>query len=599
MEKTWWKERVFYQIYPRSFQDSNGDGIGDIPGLISRLDYLQWLGIGAVWLCPVYDSPNDDMGYDIRDYRKIMSEFGTMEDFDRLLKEMHRRDIKLVMDLVVNHSSDENTWFVESGKSKDNPYRDYYIWRDGRGGKEPNNWSSFFTPSAWSYDAATDQWYLHLFGEKQPDLNWENPKLREEVYSMINWWFDKGVDGFRMDVISLIAKAPGLPDARGEGCVFPGEYTAFQPELHTYLREMRARCFAGRNCMCVGETTCVTLENANSVVGDGNELDLLFQFDIMDIDGENGKWNVIPFSLKKFKALTAAWQKTLDWNTLFWGNHDQPRIVSRWGCTASEPLRQRSAKMLAAAMYLQRGTPFIYQGEEIGMTNYPFADASQLRDIESLNLLKEAKTDEQAAWAWNGIRHKGRDNARTPMQWDGTANAGFTTGIPWIAVNPNAAEINVRSAQADENSILHFYRRLIALRAGSDVLKWGGFQMLVPDDPQLFAYRRSLAGRSIAVWCNFSAAPCRLPCPLEGAILLADGLTGTEFAPFGFAVVSERMQQTNKTEQEKIRKSADFRIFVYPTPGFTGGLLFIRQGRASDALPPLCPPPAKYGLPAR
>ena len=405
MKNNWWKERVFYQIYPRSFQDSNGDGIGDIPGLISRLDYLQWLGIGAVWLCPVYDSPNDDMGYDIRDYRKIMSEFGTMEDFDRLLKEMHRRDIKLVMDLVVNHSSDENAWFVESRKSKDNPYRDYYIWRDGRGRGEPNNWSSFFTPSAWSYDAATDQWYLHLFGEKQPDLNWENPKLREEVYSMINWWFDKGVDGFRMDVISLIAKAPGLPNARGDGYVFPGEYTAFQPELHTYLREMRARCFAGRNCMCVGETTCVTLENANSVVGDGNELDLLFQFDIMDIDGENGKWNVIPFSLKKFKALTAAWQKTLDWNTLFWGNHDQPRIVSRWGCTASEPLRQRSAKMLAAAMYLQRGTPFIYQGEEIGMTNYPFADASQLRDIESLNLLKEAKTDEQAAWAWNGIRN--------------------------------------------------------------------------------------------------------------------------------------------------------------------------------------------------
>ncbi len=538
MKSPWWKERVFYQIYPRSFQDSNGDGIGDIPGLVSRLDYLQWLGIGAVWLCPVYDSPNDDMGYDIRDYRKIMSEFGTMEDFDRLLEEMHRRDIKLVMDLVVNHSSDENAWFVESRKSKDNPYRDYYIWRDGRGGKEPNNWSSFFTPSAWSYDAATEQWYLHLFGEKQPDLNWENPKLREEVYAMINWWFDKGVDGFRMDVISLIAKVPGLPDASGSGYAFPGEHTAFQPALHSHLREMRKRCFDGRDCMCVGETTCVTLDNANSVVGDGRELDLLFQFDIMDIDGEDGKWNVIPFSLKKFKALTAAWQSTLDWNTLFWSNHDQPRIVSRWGCTASETLRQRSAKMLAVAMYLQRGTPFIYQGEEIGMTNYPFADASQLRDIESLNLLKEAKTDAQKAWAWNGIRHKGRDNARTPMQWDGTANGGFTTGTPWIAVNPNAAEINVQRAREDENSILHFYRRLIALRRGSDILKWGDFQLLVPDDPQLFAYRRSLDGADITVWCNFSPDPCQLPQPVTGTPLLSEALTHTTLAPYGFVVIS-------------------------------------------------------------
>ena len=531
MKHPWWKERVFYQIYPRSFQDSNGDGIGDIPGLISRLDYLQWLGIGAVWFCPVYDSPNDDMGYDIRDYRKIMSEFGTMEDFDRLLEEMHRRDIKLVMDLVVNHSSDENAWFVESRKSKDNPYRDYYIWRDGRGGKEPNNWSSFFTPSAWSYDAATEQWYLHLFGEKQPDLNWENPKLREEVYAMINWWFDKGVDGFRMDVISLIAKAPGLPDASGSGYAFPGEHTAFQPALHSHLREMRKRCFDGRDCMCVGETTCVTLDNANSVVGDGRELDLLFQFDIMDIDGENGKWNVIPFSLKKFKALTAAWQSTLDWNTLFWSNHDQPRIVSRWGCTASETLRQRSARMLAVAMYLQRGTPFIYQGEEIGMTNYPFADASQLRDIESLNLLKEAKTDAQKAWAWNGIRHKGRDNARTPMQWDSTANGGFTTGTPWIAVNPNAAEINVQRAREDENSIL------IALRKGSDILKWGDFQLLVPDDPQLFAYRRSLDGADITVWCNFSPDPCQLPQPVTGTPLLSEALTHTTLAPYGFVVI--------------------------------------------------------------
>lgn len=370
----WWKERVFYQIYPRSFQDSNGDGIGDIPGIISRLDYLKWLGVGAVWLCPVYDSPNADMGYDIRDYEKIMSEFGTMEDFDTLLREMHKQDIKLVMDLVVNHSSDEHPWFVESRKSLDNPCRDYYIWRDGKNGKEPNNWSSFFTPSAWSYDEKTGQWYLHLFSEKQPDLNWENPKLREAVYAMMNRWFDRGVDGFRMDVISLIAKAPGLPDGQGDGYVFSPEQFAFQPKLHEYLREMRRRCFDGRNCMCVGETTFVTPENADSVVGDGRELDLLFQFDFMDLDGCGGKWNVIPFDLRKLKQLLVRWQEAIDWNTLFWGNHDQPRAVSRFGSDASEALRVRSAKMLAAAMYLLRGTPFLYQGEEISMTNFPFRD---------------------------------------------------------------------------------------------------------------------------------------------------------------------------------------------------------------------------------
>lgn len=535
MEHAWWKERVFYQIYPRSFQDHNGDGIGDIQGILSRLDYLKWLGVGAIWLCPVYDSPNADMGYDIRDYRRIMAEFGTMEDFDELLTQLHKRDIKLVMDLVVNHSSDEHPWFAESRKSKDNPYRDYYIWRDGCDGKEPNNWSSFFTPSAWSYDAATQQWYLHLFGEKQPDLNWENPKLREEIYSMINWWLNKGVDGFRMDVISLIAKAAGLPSVEGEGYAFADRYFAFQPKLHDYLRQMRKACFDGRDCMCVGETTCVTLENANSVVGDGRELDLLFQFDIMDIDGENGKWNVIPFDLQRFKTLTAAWQKTVRWNTLFWGNHDQPRIVSRWGCTATEELRRRSAKMLAAAMYLQRGTPFLYQGEEIGMTNFPFTDASQLRDIESLQLLKENKT--RSAWAWNGILHKGRDNARTPMQWDGTKNGGFSTGKPWIDVNPNTAEINVQRALEDSDSILHFYRRLIALRNGSEVLKWGDFCLL--EAPTLFAYCRCYEGKRVCVYCNFSAETQPLPDGFGGKVLLSEGLEHTALAPFGFAVTME------------------------------------------------------------
>lgn len=537
MRSVWWKERVFYQIYPRSFQDSNGDGIGDIQGIISRLDYLKWLGIGAIWLCPVYDSPNTDMGYDIRDYEKIMTEFGTMEDFDRLLEEMHKRDIKLIMDLVVNHSSDEHAWFVESRKSKDNPYRDYYIWRDGNGEKEPNNWSSFFTPSAWSYDKDSDQWYLHLFSEKQPDLNWENPKLRVEVYDMINRWFDKGVDGFRMDVISLIAKAPGLPSGDGEGYVFSNEYFAFQPKLHEYLREMRKRCFDGRDCMCVGETTFVTTEIANSVVGDGRELDLLFQFDIMDIDGENGKWNVIPFDLLKLKKVISEWQNAIDWNTLFWSNHDQPRVVSRFGCTETEECRVQSAKMLAAAMYLLRGTPFIYQGEEIGMTNFAFEHESQLRDVESINLLNEAKKDGNEAWAWNGIMHKGRDNARTPMQWDDSENAGFTSGEPWIEVNCNYKHINVQSALNNEDSIVHFYHKLIELRNNNDVLKHGDFNMLLPEHPQLFAYSRTYQEQRVIICCNFSDETVHLPEDISGEVLIQSGEQNGSLSAFGVVVV--------------------------------------------------------------
>ena len=537
MSAAWWKERVFYQIYPRSFQDSDGDGIGDIPGILSRLDYLKWLGIGAVWLCPVYDSPNADMGYDIRDYEKIMAEFGSMEDFDRLVSELHKRDIKLIMDLVVNHSSDEHAWFVESRKSRDNPCRDYYIWRDGREGKEPNNWASFFTSSAWTYDAQTEQWYLHLFSEKQPDLNWENPRLRGEIYGMMNRWFDRGVDGFRMDVISLLAKAPGLPDGKGEGYVFAPESFAFQPKLHEYLREMRQRCFDGRDCMCVGETTFVNTENANSVLADGRELDLLFQFDIMDIDGRDGKWNVIPFDLVRLKQIVARWQEAIDWNTLFWGNHDQPRVVSRFGSTVTEEARVQSAKMLAAAMYLLRGTPFLYQGEEIGMTNFPFTQPSQLRDVESINLLAQAEKDGKTDWAWNGILRKGRDNARTPMQWDATENAGFTDGAPWIGVNPNYPAVNVERAMADENSILHFYRRLIALRAGSETLKYGDFHMLLPDDPHVFAYERSLRGERVIVCCNFSDRPVPLPDGIGGETLLCSGLSGHGLAAFGLAVL--------------------------------------------------------------
>lgn len=536
MGHAWWKERVFYQIYPRSFQDSNGDGIGDIQGIISRLDYLKWLGVGAVWLCPIYDSPNADMGYDIRDYEKIMTEFGTMKDFDQLVDELHKRDIKLVMDLVVNHSSDEHAWFIESRKSKDNAYRDYYIWRDGNGGKEPNNWASFFTPSAWSYDKNTDQWYLHLFSEKQPDLNWENPAVRDEIYKMINGWLDKGVDGFRMDAISVIAKAPGLPSGEGDGYTFPYQYFSFQPKMHEYLREMRERCFDGRDCMCVGETTFVTTKNAKTVVGDGRELDLLFHFDIMDIDGDGCKWNTIPLDLIRLKKIISQWQEAIDWNTLFWGNHDQPRVVSRFGSTESEEYRVRSAKMLAVAMYLLKGTPFIYQGEEIGMTNFPFDNESQLRDVESINLLSEAKKCGNESWAWNGILHKGRDNSRTPMQWSNSKNAGFTTGEPWIEINPNYAHINVQDEMNDSNSILNFYRNLIALRNGSDTLKYGDVHFLFMDHPQLFAYSRIYNDEKIIVYCNFSKEYVDFSDYANGQVIISNGQTKNGLEPYGFVV---------------------------------------------------------------
>ena len=507
----WWKERVFYEIYPRSFQDSDGDGIGDLRGIISRLDYLQWLGVGAVWLCPIYDSPNADMGYDIRNYEAVMAEFGTMEDFDELVAQLHRRDIRLVMDLVVNHTSDEHPWFLEARTAKDSPYREYYIWRDGKDGREPNNWASFFTPSAWTYDETTAQWYLHLFSGKQPDLNWENPELRQEIYGMMNRWLDRGVDGFRMDVISLLAKHPQLPDGKGSGYVFSPEYFAFQPRLHDYLREMRRACFDGRDCMCVGETSFVTTQNAGSVVDDGRELDMLFQFDVMDMDSGETKWDARPFDLMRFKQIISAWQVAIGWNTLFWGNHDQPRLVSRFGCMRTEALRRRSAACLATAMYLLKGTPFLYQGEEIGMTNCPFSDIGELRDVESLNLLHQAEESGRMDWAWQGIRSKGRDNARTPMQWGASPNGGFTDGTPWIVVNPNVREINVAAAIRDPDSVLHYYRALLALRRERDVLRYGDFSLLLQEHPRVFAYARTFEGQQIRIYCNFTDRDAPLP----------------------------------------------------------------------------------------
>ncbi len=551
MTNAWWKECVFYQIYPRSFMDSNGDGIGDLNGIISKLDYLKWLGIGAIWLNPVYDSPNDDMGYDIRDYEKIMTEFGTMMDFERLLAAVHQRGMRLIMDLVVNHSSDEHAWFVESRKGKDNPYRDYYIWRPGKNGGEPNNWASFFTPSAWKYDPASDEWYLHLFSEKQPDLNWENPQVREEVFGMINRWFDRGIDGFRMDVINLIGKKPGLPDGgkapNASGYVMADEHFANQPKTHVYLQEMRKRCFDGRDVMCVGETPFVTQEIApDYLTPEGTELDMLFQFELMDIDsGAYGKWDIVPWRPEKLKSILSGWQDALrdSWNSLFWANHDQPRPVSRFGCDDNEELRVRSAKMLATLMLLLRGTPFIYQGEEIGMTNTPFSDPSELRDIESLRFYEIAAGRGEAAQAWHSILAKGRDNARTPMQWDDSANAGFSASAPWIRVNPNYPTINVQAAQADPNSILNYYRALIALRNSHPSLIYGDYAEILNDHPQLYAYMRGLNDVKWLILINLTGeqASLELSAPFaEGQIMLSnlDGrLVNEDLLPYEARVV--------------------------------------------------------------
>jgi oligo-1,6-glucosidase len=511
MNKQWWKEAVVYQIYPRSFMDGNGDGIGDLQGIISKLDYLKWLGIDVIWLSPVYDSPNDDNGYDIRDYYAIMNEFGTMEDWDEMIDEIHKRGMKLVMDLVVNHTSDEHQWFVESRSSKDSPYRDYYIWRPGKNGKEPNNWESIFSGSAWEYDEQTGEYYLHLFSKKQPDLNWENEKVREEVYKMMTFWLDKGVDGFRMDVINFISKVPSLPDApnpEGKKYVSGAQYFINGPRIHEFLQEMHDRVLSRYDVMTVGETPGVTPEEAILFTGeDRNELNMVFQFEHMDVDaGPNGKWDLVPLDLVKLKRILANWQVSLHgkgWNSLYWCNHDQPRVVSRFG--NDEEFRKESAKLWGTLLHMMQGTPYIYQGEEIGMTNVRFPSIQDYKDIESLNMYKE-KLEE--GWTEEDILHaihvKGRDNARTPMQWDETEHGGFTTGTPWIGVNPNYRTINVKEATEDSNSVLHYYRKLIQLRKQHPIVVYGSFELLEENDEQLFVYRRRYENAHLLVIGNVS-----------------------------------------------------------------------------------------------
>lgn len=516
MNKAWWKESVVYQIYPRSFCDGNGDGVGDLRGIISKLDYLQELGVDVVWLSPVYKSPNDDNGYDISDYRAIMDEFGTMADFDEMLTGMHQRGIKLMMDLVVNHTSDEHAWFREARQSRDNPYHDFYIWRDPVDGREPNNWESFFSGSTWQYNEATGEYYLHLFSKKQPDLNWENPKVRAEVYDMMHFWFTKGIDGFRMDVINLISKTPGLPDGPvlHEGFLQSGFiHYANGPRLLEFLREMRREVLSHYDCITVGETPGVTTSQGIEITNEETgALNMLFQFEHMDLDSMPGdpfgKWALKPLDLRDLKQTMSRWQVDLagkGWNSLYLSNHDQPRPVSRFGDDGA--YRVESAKMLGAFLHLQQGTPYVYQGEELGMTNVRFTNIDEYRDIETLNMYREAVElqGRNPADIMNSIHAKGRDNARTPMQWDAGENAGFTTGTPWIKVNPNYTTLNAEQARADPNSVFHFYQRLIRLRKDNPVVVYGRYDLLLPDHPRIYAFTRTLDNDRLLVILNFSA----------------------------------------------------------------------------------------------
>ena len=541
-KRIWWKDAVVYQVYPQSFQDSNGDGIGDLPGMTERLPYLAKLGIDVIWLSPVYASPMDDNGYDIADYRKIAPQYGTMEDFDRMLETAHSLGIKIVMDLVANHTSDEHWWFEESRKSKDNPYRDYYVWRDGKVGENgeklpPNNWESTFSGSAWEYDERTDQYYLHCFSTKQPDLNWENPKVRQEVYDLMAWWCDKGVDGWRMDVISMISKDQRFPDGKPKKNGFGeyGPYVTNGPRVHEFVQEMNRKVLSKYDIMTVGEAQGVTLEEARKYANaEGTELDMIFQFEHVSAWKTTagafiGKWGVNKPQMPKVRALLNKWQLGLEgysWNSLFWNNHDQPRAVSRFGNDSPE-WREVSAKMLACCLHLMKGTPYILQGEELGMTNMHFTSLDQCRDVEELGIYRQAVeeqgivTHEQMLAAFDNVA---RDNCRTPMQWDDTKNAGFSTGEPWIDVNPNYTQINAASQVDDPDSIFSFYRRLIELRHEMPTIVYGSYRPLLEDSPSIWAYERELDGQVITVGCNWTSEeqPCDLWDEQPGTLLIGN-----------------------------------------------------------------------------
>lgn len=497
MIKHWWQEVVVYQIYPRSFKDSNGDGVGDIRGIIEKLDYLEKLGIGAIWLSPVYQSPNDDNGYDISNYQSIMDEFGTMEDMEEFIAEAEKRDIKVIMDLVVNHTSDEHRWFIEAKKGKDNPYRDYYIWKDpSENGGPPNDQTSMFSGSAWEFDEASGQYYLHLFSKKQPDLNWKNEEMRQSIYDMMNFWIDKGVGGFRMDVIDLIGKVPE------EKILTNG------PKLHNYLQEMHEATFGNHDLLTVGETMAVTPQTAKLYSNpERKELSMVFQFQHVGLDKQKGKekWDLKPIDIAELKEVLVRWQTELDsesWNSLFWNNHDQPRIVSRWG--NDQEYRVESAKMLAILLHMMKGTPYVYQGEEIGATGTPISDISEIKDIESINMyherLAKGYAEEEVIASINA---KGRDNSRRPIPWNTSKHGGFTTGTPWIALNENYNEINVEAALNNSNSVFYTYQKLIQLRKDHPIMVWGDFELVDTVD-EVFSYYRMYKGERWLVVTNFS-----------------------------------------------------------------------------------------------
>lgn len=530
----WWKEAVIYQIYPRSFMDANGDGIGDLAGITQRIPYLTKLGIDVIWLSPVYASPNDDNGYDISDYRAIMKDFGTMADFDTLLATAHEAGIKIVMDLVVNHTSDEHAWFIESRKSRTNPYRDYYIWRDGKDDKAPNNWESCFSGPAWQYDEATGQYYLHLFSKKQVDLNWENSKVRDEVYDLMTFWCDKGIDGFRMDVISMISKDQRFPDGpvKDDGYGDFSPYCINGPRVHEFLQEMNERVLSKYDLLTVGEAAGVTIDEAKKYArSDGKELGMVFQFE--HVSGGNGcgsvigKWTTGKPKLESVRAILNKWQTELEgcaWNSLYWDNHDQPRCVSMFGNDAPA-YRERSAKMLATCLHMMKGTPYIYQGEELGMTNTHFTSIDDCRDVEAKNAWQQFVIDQKRVSPETMlacIDNIGRDNARTPMQWDASENAGFTTGTPWIAVNPNYKTINAAAEIDDPDSVFTYYRKLIELRHEHEIIVYGKFVPLLEDDPSIYAYARELNGKRLLVACNWTQneVPCTLFDDVHGQELI-------------------------------------------------------------------------------
>ena len=512
MVKNWWKESVVYEIYPRSFKDSNGDGIGDIQGIIEKLDYLKDLGVNVLWIGPIFQSPMDDNGYDISDYQDIHPDYGTVEDYDRLLEEAHKRDIKILVDLVVNHTSDEHKWFEESRKSVDNPYRDYYIWKPGKDGKEPNNWGSVFGGSAWEYDEATDMYYLHNFSKKQPDLNWENPKVREEIYEMMKWWCDRGIDGFRMDVISMISKDQRFLDGVVKDGLFgdPGPYTFHGPRVHEFLQEMNREVLSKYDIMTVGETSGVTIEDAKLYAGaDRNELNMVFQFEHVSIgDGDYGKWTTDRYDFMEFKQIMNDWQEKLDentWNSLFLDNHDQPRCVSRFG-NDSDEYCDISAKMLATCLHMMKGTPYVYQGEELGMRNAYFDDLSKYKDIESLQFydLYTSNGCIDPETMMKALQLRGRDNARTPMHWNAEENAGFTEGTPWIDMNTDYKTVNAEAQVGNEDSVFSYYKKLIQLRKDNEIVVYGDYKAIDRENEKIFAYERVLGDEKILTVCNFT-----------------------------------------------------------------------------------------------